>query len=53
MAVHWVLPVVAAVAAGAFAVAVLRQYARRHRPYQLAWARALAMFARASAPNCD
>jgi hypothetical protein len=48
VAVHWVLPMVAAVAAGAFAVAVLRQYARRRRPYQLAWALALAMFALAS-----
>jgi hypothetical protein len=37
VAVHWVLPVVAAAAAAAFAVAVLRQYVRRRRPYQLAW----------------
>jgi hypothetical protein len=49
VAVHWVLPVVAAAAAAAFAVAVLRQYARRRRPYQLAWGVALAMFALASA----
>jgi hypothetical protein len=48
VAVHWVLPVVATAAAAAFAVAVLRQYARRRRPYQLAWGAALAMFALAS-----
>jgi hypothetical protein len=46
--VHWVLPVVAALAASAFATAVLRQYARRRRSYQLAWGAALAMFALAS-----
>lgn len=48
MSVHWVLPAVATTAAAAFSVAVLRQYARRRRPYQLAWGAALAMFAFAS-----
>jgi hypothetical protein len=45
---HWLLPAVAAAAAAAFAVAVLRQYAARRRPYQLAWGIALSMFAVAS-----
>jgi hydrogenase/urease accessory protein HupE len=45
---HWLLPGVAAAAAAAFAVAVLRQYAARRRPYQLAWGIALSMFAAAS-----
>jgi hypothetical protein len=45
---HWLLPAVAAVASAAFAVAVLRQYAARRRPYQLAWGIALSMFAVAS-----
>src|SRR5919197_6781011 len=45
---HWLLPAVAAVASAAFAVAVLRQYAARRRPYQLAWGIALSMFAAAS-----
>src|SRR4029453_7209541 len=45
---HWLLPTVAAAAAGAFAAAVLRQYAARRRPYQLAWGIALSMFAAAS-----
>jgi hypothetical protein len=45
---HWLLPAVAAVASAAFAVAVLRQYAARRRPYQLAWGLALTMFAVAS-----
>ena len=45
---HWLLPGVAAVASAAFAVAVLRQYAVRRRPHQLAWGIALAMFAVAS-----
>src|SRR5919205_548885 len=45
---HWLLPAVAAAASAAFAVAVLRQYAARHRPYQLAWGVALSMFAAAS-----
>jgi hypothetical protein len=45
---HWLLPAVAAAASAAFAVAVLRQYAARRRPYQLAWGIALAMFALAS-----
>ena len=45
---HWLLPGVAAAASAAFAVAVLRQYAARHRPYQLAWGIALSMFTAAS-----
>jgi hypothetical protein len=45
---HWLLPSIAAAASGAFAVAVLRQYAARRRPHQLAWGIALSMFAVAS-----
>jgi membrane protein YdbS with pleckstrin-like domain len=45
---HWLLPAVAAAASTAFAAAVLRQYAARRRPHQLAWGVALAMFALAS-----
>jgi len=45
---HWLLPAVAAAASAAFAVAVLRQYAARRRPHQLAWGIALSMFAAAS-----
>ena len=45
---HWLLPAVAAVASAAFAAAVLRQYAARRRPHQLAWGIALSMFAVAS-----
>jgi membrane protein YdbS with pleckstrin-like domain len=45
---HWLLPAVATAASAAFAVAVLRQYATRRRPHQLAWGVALAMFAVAS-----
>ena len=45
---HWLLPAVATAASAAFAVAVLRQYAARRRPHQLAWGVALAMFAVAS-----
>jgi hypothetical protein len=45
---HWLLPAVAAAASAAFAVAVLRQYAARRRPYQLAWGIALSMFGVAS-----
>ena len=45
---HWLLPAVAAVASATFAVAVLRQYAGRRRPHQLAWGVALTMFAVAS-----
>ena len=45
---HWLLPAVATAASAAFATAVLRQYAARRRPYQLAWGVALAMFAVAS-----
>jgi hypothetical protein len=46
---HWLLPGIAAVAAAAFAAAVLRQYAARRRPHQLAWGVSLTMFAVASA----
>jgi hypothetical protein len=46
--VHWLIPAVAVVAAAAFAVAVLLQYAQRRRPYQAAWGVALSMFALAS-----
>jgi hypothetical protein len=45
---HWLLPAVATAASVAFAVAVLRQYGSRRRPYQLAWGVALTMFAVAS-----
>jgi hypothetical protein len=45
---HWLLPGIAAVASAAFAAAVLRQYAARRRPHQLAWGVALSMFAVAS-----
>jgi hypothetical protein len=45
---HWLLPGVAAAASAAFAAAVLRQYAARRRPYQLAWGIALSMFTVAS-----
>src|SRR5215216_2584235 len=45
---HWLLPCVAAVASAAFAAAVLRQYAVRRRPHQLAWGIALSIFAAAS-----
>jgi hypothetical protein len=46
--VHWVIPAVAVLAAAAFAVAVLLQYAQRRKPYQLAWGVSLSMFALAS-----
>ena len=45
---HWLLPCVATAASAAFAAAVLRQYAARRRPYQLAWGIALSMFTVAS-----
>lgn len=45
---HWLLPGIAAAASAAFAAAVLRQYAARRRPHQLAWGIALSMFAVAS-----
>lgn len=40
--------VIATLAAGAFSVAVLRQWGRRHRPYQMAWGISLTMFTVAS-----
>jgi hypothetical protein len=43
------LAVVATLASGAFAAAVLRQYLQRRRPYQLAWGISLALFMVASA----
>jgi len=46
--VHWIIPAVAVLAAAAFAVAVLLQYAQRRKPYQIAWGVALSMFALAS-----
>jgi hypothetical protein len=46
--VHWLIPAVAVLAAAAFAVAVLLQYAQRRKPYQAAWGVALSMFALAS-----
>jgi len=46
--VHWLLPSIATAASAAFAAAVLRQYGRRRRPYQLAWGISLSMFAVAS-----
>ena len=45
---RWLIPAIAVAAAGAFAAAVLLQYARRRKPYQLAWGVALSMFAVAS-----
>jgi hypothetical protein len=44
----WVFPLVAAIVAALFAGLVARQYATRRRPYQLAWAIALAMYSAAS-----
>jgi hypothetical protein len=41
-------PLIAAVVALVFSVLLLRQYAQRRRPYQLAWAIALLMYAAAS-----
>ncbi|MGZ8583374.1 MAG: hypothetical protein ACXWXG_08620 [Actinomycetota bacterium] len=44
----WVFPLVAAVVAAVFAGLVARQYATRRRPYQLAWAISLVLYAAAS-----
>jgi hypothetical protein len=44
----WVFPLIAAVVAAVFAGLVGRQYLARRRPYQLAWALALGMYALAS-----
>ena len=44
----FLVPLLAAVIAALFAAAVLRQYLARHRPYQLVWSAALAMFALAA-----
>jgi hypothetical protein len=45
----WVFPLVAAAIAAVFATMLARSYLERRRPYQLAWAIALAMYAAASA----
>ncbi len=45
----WIFPLVAAGVALVFAVALLRQYLSRRRPYQLLWAIALLMYAGGSA----
>lgn len=44
----WVFPLVAAVVAAVFAGLVAKQYVSRRRPFQLAWAISLAMYAAAS-----
>lgn len=44
----WVFPLVAAGVAGVFSSLLVRSYVARRRPYQLAWAIALAMYAVAS-----
>jgi hypothetical protein len=44
LAAVFVIPLIAAVVGGAFAVVVGRQYLTRRRPYQAIWALALAMF---------
>lgn len=44
----WVFPLVAAALAAAFSGLVARHYVARRRPYHLAWALALAMYAAAS-----
>ena len=45
----FVIPLIAAVVGGAFAVVVGRQYLTRRKPYQAIWALALAMFGVAAA----
>lgn len=40
----FVIPLIAAIVGGAFAVVVGRQYLKRRKPYQAVWALALAMF---------
>jgi len=45
----FVIPLIAAVVGGAFAVVVGRQYLTRRKPYQAIWALALAMFGIAAA----
>src|SRR3712207_4812068 len=44
----WVFPLVAALVATAFATLLAGRYIRLRRPYELAWAVALAMYAAAS-----
>jgi hypothetical protein len=44
LAAVFVVPLIAAVVGGAFAVVVGRQYMTRRKPYQAVWALALAMF---------
>ncbi|MFA5860919.1 MAG: hypothetical protein WDA16_04430 [Candidatus Thermoplasmatota archaeon] len=48
MASEGVLPLLAGVLSGAFAVMVTRQYANAKRPYQIAWAGGLAAYSLAS-----
>lgn len=48
MASEGVLPLLAGIVSGAFAIMVARQFARAKRPYQLAWAAGLAAYAAAS-----
>jgi hypothetical protein len=45
----WAFPLIAALVAVVFAALLLRDYARRRRPYQLAWTVALLMYAGGSA----
>jgi len=49
LAAVFVIPLIAAVVGGAFAVVVGRQYLTRRKPYQAIWALALAMFGVAAA----
>lgn len=44
----WLFPAISALVALIFSGLLLRQYLERHRPYQLAWAAALLMYAGAS-----
>jgi hypothetical protein len=48
----WVFPLAAAAIALVFAAFLGRQYAQRHRPFQLLWAIALLMYAAASMAVC-
>ena len=45
----WVFPLAAAIVAFAFTGSLVRRWLARHRPYELAWALALAMYGVASA----
>lgn len=48
LAAMWAFPLIAAVLAAVFAGLVARRYVARRRPFELAWALALAMYAAAS-----